>query len=72
MTSFGGELLVPPNTVDFAAVKQTLENLEPDDVIVLVTVSSVFLVYVLVLVFARRADKKDAAKVYSAKENVIL
>ncbi|XP_078352373.1 polycystin family receptor for egg jelly-like [Oculina patagonica] len=62
LTSFGGDLLVAPNTVDFVAVKQTLENLEPSDVLVLAAVCSVFLVYVLVLLIARRADKKDIAK----------
>lgn len=70
LTSFGGDLLVAPNTVDFVAIKQTLENLEPSDVLVLATVCSVFLVYVLVLLVARRADKKDIAKVSSIKENV--
>jgi len=64
LTSFGGEILVAPNTIDFAAVKQTIENPDPDDLLVLVTVCSVFLVYFLVLLFARRADKKDIVKVF--------
>ena len=72
LTSFGGELLVPLNTVDFAAVQQTLENLEPSDVLVLATVCSVFLVYFLVLLIARRNDKKDIAKVSPTKEYVTL
>lgn len=65
LTSFGGELLVAPNTVDFAAVKQTLANPDPTDLLVLATVCSVSLVYFLVLLFARRADKKDIAKVFT-------
>ena len=63
LTSFGGDFFVAPNTIDFDAVKRTLENLDPDDMLVLATVCVVFLVYVLVLVAARRADKRDIAKV---------
>ena len=69
MTSFGGELLVAPNTIDFSAVKQTMENPAPSDLLVLVTVCSVSLVYFLVLLFARKADKKDVVKVLNSKEN---
>ena len=65
LTSFGGELLVAPNTIDFAAVKQTMKNPDASDLLVLVTVCSVSLVYFLVLLFARRADKKDIVKVFN-------
>jgi len=65
LTSFGGEVLVAPNTIDFAAVKQTMENPDPSDLLVLFTVCSVSLVYFLVLLFARRADKKDIVKVFA-------
>lgn len=70
LTSFGGEILVAPNSVDFDAVKKTLENLDPKDMLVLATVCFVFLVYFLVLLVARRADKRDAAKVCSTKRTV--
>ena len=63
LTSFGGDFLVAPNTIDFDAVKRTMDKLDPNDMLVLATVSVVFLVYFLVLVAARRADKRDAAKV---------
>ena len=52
-----------PNTIDFDAIKRNMENLDPGDLLVLITVCVVFLVYFLVLVAARRADKRDAAKV---------
>ena len=54
-----------PNAIDFDAIKRTMENLDPGDLLVLVTVCVVCLVYFLVLVAARRADKRDAAKVSS-------
>ena len=54
-----------PNAIDFDAIKRTMENLDPGDLLVLITVCVVFLVYFLVLVAARRADKRDAAKVSS-------
>ena len=63
LTSFGGEFLVAPNSIDFKAVERTFENLDPRDVLVLVTVCSAFLIYFVVLVIARRADKRDASKV---------
>ena len=54
-----------PNAIDFDAIKRTMENLDPGDLLVLITVCVVCLVYFLVLVAARRADKRDAAKVSS-------
>ena len=54
-----------PNAIDFDAIKRTIKNLDPGDLLVLITVCVVFLVYFLVLVAARRADKRDAAKVSS-------
>ena len=63
MTAFGGDILVAPNTIDFQLVQQAFDNVDPDDLLVLITLCSTFLVYFLVLVKARRADKVDATKV---------
>ena len=63
MTAFGGDILVAPNTIDFPLVQQTFDNVDPDDLLVLITLCSTFLVYFLVLIKARRADKVDASQV---------
>ena len=63
MTAFGGDILVAPNTIDFPLVQQTFDNVDPDDLLVLITLCSIFLVYFLVLIKARRADKVDVSKV---------
>ena len=63
MTAFGGDILVAPNTIDFPLVQQTFDNVDPDDLLVLITLCSIFLVYFLVLIKARRADKVDASQV---------
>ena len=52
-----------PNTIDFPLVQQTFDNVDPDDLLVLITLCSIFLVYFLVLIKARRADKVDASQV---------
>ena len=52
-----------PNTIDFQVVQQAFDNVDPDDLVVLITLCSIFLVYFLVLVKAHRADKVDASKV---------
>ena len=63
LTAFGGDILVAPNTIDFQLVQQAFDNVDPDDLVVLITLCSIFLVYFLVLVKAHRADKVDASKV---------
>ena len=63
-TSFGGSFLVQPNKMDFCQVQvgfRTINDLY--DVLVLVSVLLVFLVYLISLIFARRADKRDLEKV---------
>lgn len=71
MTAFGGDVLVAPNTVDFEMVKQAFDNLDPKTLLVLITVCSVFLVYLVVLVISRRADNLDVLKVCAKKLIVI-
>jgi len=63
LTAFGGEVLVAPNTIDFVLVQQAFDNLDPGDLLVLITVCSAFLFYFVVLVIARRADNLDVLKV---------
>ena len=63
LTAFGGEVLVAPNTIDFVLVQQSFDNLDPGDLLVLITVCSAFLAYLVVLIIARRADNLDVLKV---------
>ena len=64
LTSFGGSLLVKPNPIDFDKVLVEFKKLdETGNVAVIVTVMVAFMVYFLVLFVARRADKRDAARV---------
>lgn len=44
-------------------VQQAFDNLDPGDLLVLITVCSAFLVYFVVLAIARRADNLDVLKV---------
>ena len=63
LTAFGGDVLVAPNTIDFVLVQQAFDNLDPGDLLVLITVCSACLVYFVVLVIARGADNQDILKV---------
>ena len=69
LTAFGGDILVAPNTIDFQLVQQAFDDVDPEDLLVLITLCSTFLVYFLVLVKARRADKVDATKVGMESKN---
>ncbi|XP_044184816.1 polycystic kidney disease protein 1-like 2 [Acropora millepora] len=63
LTSFGGGVLVMPNKLDFNVVFNELTRIhETGNVAVLCTIIATVLLYFLVCVFARRADKKDRAK----------
>ncbi|KAK2571916.1 Polycystin-2 [Acropora cervicornis] len=63
LTSFGGGILVMPNKLDFDMVFNELTRIhETGNVAVLCTIIAALLLYFLVCVFARRADKKDRAK----------
>lgn len=50
-----------PNKIDFSQVQVGFRTI--NDVLVLVSVLLVFLVYLISLIFARRADKGDLEKV---------
>ena len=63
LTAFGGDVIIAPNIIDFVLVQQAFDNLDPGDLLVLITVCSAFLVYFVVLVIARRAENRDVLKV---------
>ena len=64
LTSFGGNFIQAPNPIDFDKVFTEFANLaESGNISVLVTIACAFLLYFVVLVFARRADKRDDDKV---------
>ena len=64
LTSFGGNFIQAPNPIDFDKVFTEFTNLaESGNVSVLVTIACFFLLYFVVLILARRADKRDVDKV---------
>ena len=66
LSSFGGQLFVAPNPIDFDKVFTEFTRLsETGNVAVIVAVSCVFAVYLLLLLLARKYDKLDHLKVYN-------
>ena len=64
LTSFGGGVLVMPNTLDFDVVFTELARLhDTGNFAVLSAIITALLLYILVVIFARRADNRDKAKV---------
>ena len=64
LTSFGGGLLVAPNPIDMDTVFKELSRLdETGNFSVLLTIIFVILFYIIALVLAKRADRRDQAKV---------
>ncbi|XP_019631004.1 PREDICTED: polycystic kidney disease protein 1-like 2 [Branchiostoma belcheri] len=61
LTSFGADFIVPPNSIDFSTVFAKFANLS-DNAAVFSTVIVMFGVYFIVVVFARKADKRDVLK----------
>ncbi|XP_078351498.1 polycystin family receptor for egg jelly-like isoform X1 [Oculina patagonica] len=63
LTSFGGGFLIAPNPIDFDKVITEFSRLgETGNYVVLATVCSIFGVYLLVLIWARKADMLDERK----------
>ena len=60
LTSFGGDMVVAPNTIDWSAI--SLDNLFSNPVVFAVVMSFILLYFIL-LIPARRQDKKDLEKV---------
>ena len=64
LTAFGGQLFVAPNPIDFDKVFIEFDRLpETGNVAVMIAVCCVFGLYLLLLVWARKADLQDALKV---------
>ncbi|XP_078344032.1 polycystin family receptor for egg jelly-like [Oculina patagonica] len=64
LTAFGGQLFVAPNPIDFDKVFTEFPRLpETGNVAVIVAVSCVFGLYLLLLLWARKADMRDALKI---------
>ena len=64
LSAFGGDFLVAPNPIDFEKVWEQFGLLgETDNFLVLATVCIAYGAYLLGLVWARRADKRDEKKV---------
>ena len=62
LTSFGGDLVVPPNTINFATVFTKFKNLG-ENAAVFSTIVSIFGLWLISLIWARHQDKKDLLKV---------
>ena len=67
LTSFGGDMVVPPNTINFNTVF-SLDNFV-ESLPVFFTVVLCMLLYIIVLVWSRREDKKDLIKVTAPHTN---
>ncbi|KAL9952074.1 hypothetical protein ACROYT_G039278 [Oculina patagonica] len=64
LSAFGGNIFVAPNPIDFEKVWTEFERLgDTGNFLVLSTVCVIFGIYIVGLVFARRADNKDLQKV---------
>ena len=64
LSAFGGDFIVAPNPIDFDKVFAAFGNLaESGNFVVLAVVCSIWGLYFLMLIIARRADKKDELKV---------
>ena len=58
LTSFGSDLLVAPNPIDFDSVFNNFGSLA-ENVAVLALISTILGVYIFGFIWARRADKRD-------------
>lgn len=57
-------MFVAPNPIDFDQIWVEFSNLDTSgNVAVLVTICVMFLIYVVAVIFARKADRKDKLKV---------
>ena len=64
LTAFGGEMFVTPNSIDFAKVITEIQRIpEAGNVTVIIAVSCVFGLYLILMLWVRRADQKDSLKV---------
>lgn len=64
MTAFGSMMDVAPNPIDYGAVLKGFSSMfDTGNVVVFFFILAMFLIYILVLVWSRRADKKDMEQV---------
>lgn len=64
LSSFGGDFFVAPNPIDFDQVWLAMKNIgETQNFVVLSTLCTIFAIYFIAVVFARREDKNDELKV---------
>lgn len=64
LSAFGGDFFVEPNKIEFRKVFGKFGDLgETKNFVVLATVCSVILLYMIGLIFTRRADRRDKQKV---------
>ena len=64
LTAFGSMMDVTPNPIDFGAVMDSFGSMfKTGNVTVLFFTLAMFLIYSLVLIWARRADKRDIKQV---------
>ena len=64
MTSFGGNLLVEPNPIDFDKVLVEFQQLsETGHIAVIVVIAVILLCYVTALIIVRKFDEEDAKNV---------
>ncbi|CAH1779490.1 unnamed protein product [Owenia fusiformis] len=61
LTNFGGDMVVPPNTIDFSTVFAKFAKLN-ENAAVFSTVVSILILYILGLIWCRRKDKLDLIK----------
>ena len=64
--SFGASVISPPNTIDFGSVFSKFANLDENPV-VFATISSLLVMYVLLLLWTRKNDKEDLKRVRVGK-----
>ena len=62
MTDFAGDVMVAPNPIDMDQVFAGLKNLG-DNLGVLMVIISLWLLYAVLLVWARRKDRRDMIEV---------
>ena len=73
MTAFGGGFLVAPNPIDFGKVFVEINRLDRNgSIAVLSTIVALLLLYVVVMIIARRADNRDKLKVWTVSNPLYL
>ena len=71
LTAFGSMMDVAPNPIDYGAVLAGFSSMfETGNVTVFLFILSMFLIYALVLTWARRADKRDMEQVITSNKAV--